>query len=54
MNKRSGIIKDRVISGIVYALLGFFALIVLFPFFFMLLTSVKSYGEYNSVSKWLV
>ena len=48
MNKRSGIIKDRVISGIVYALLGFFALIVLFPFFFMLLTSVKSYGEYNS------
>ena len=32
----------------VYALLIFWALMVLFPFYWMLLTSVKSYGSYNS------
>ena len=34
--------------GSVYALLVFWALMVLFPFYWMLLTSVKSYGSYNS------
>ena len=34
--------------GAVYALLGFWALMVLFPFYWMLLTSVKSYGSYNA------
>ena len=34
--------------GAVYALLVFWALMVLFPFYWMLLTSVKSYGSYNS------
>ena len=34
--------------GAVYALLVFWALMVLFPFYWMLLTSVKSYGTYNS------
>ena len=34
--------------GSVYALLGFWALMVLFPFYWMLLTSVKSYGSYNA------
>lgn len=32
----------------VYFCLIFWALLVLFPFYWMLLTSVKSYGEYNS------
>ncbi len=31
-----------------YALLLFWALLVLFPFYWMILTSVKSYGAYNS------
>lgn len=31
-----------------YTLLIFWALLVLFPFYWMLLTSVKSYGSYNS------
>lgn len=33
---------------ITYVLLAFWALIVLFPFYWMLLTSVKSYSAYNS------
>ena len=33
---------------ITYTLLGIWALIVLFPFYWMLLTSVKSYGSYNA------
>lgn len=33
---------------ITYILLAFWAVIVLFPFYWMLLTSVKSYGAYNS------
>ena len=33
---------------VTYVLLVFWALIVLFPFYWMLLTSVKSYGAYNS------
>ncbi len=34
--------------GAVYALLIFWALMVLFPFYWMLLTSVKSYSTYNA------
>ena len=34
--------------GAVWALLVFWALMVRFPFYWMLLTSVKSYGSYNS------
>lgn len=33
---------------ITYVLLGFWALMVLFPFYWMILTSVKSYSTYNS------
>ena len=32
----------------VYAMLTFWGLVVLFPFYWMLLTSVKSYGSYNA------
>lgn len=41
-------VRKRVISTITYVLLVFWALVVLFPFYWMILTSVKSYGEYNS------
>ncbi|MCQ2552278.1 MAG: carbohydrate ABC transporter permease [Clostridia bacterium] len=33
---------------IIYILLGIWALLVLFPFYWMILTSVKSYGAYSS------
>ena len=35
-------------KGIIYTLLGVWALIVLFPFYWMLLSSVKSYSQYSS------
>lgn len=40
--------KGRAGKIATYALLSLWALIVLFPFYWMLLTSVKSYGAYNS------
>ena len=39
--------NDRIRTVVTYVLLGFWALIVLFPFYWMLLTSVKSYSAYN-------
>ena len=33
---------------LIYVLLTLWALIVLFPFYWMILTSVKSYGSYNA------
>ena len=41
-------LRDRSRKTLVYALLVFWAVLVLFPFYWMLLTSVKSYGSYNS------
>lgn len=35
-------------KAVIYLLLSVWALIVLFPFYWMVLTSVKSYGAYNS------
>ena len=35
------------VKGITYGLLGLWALIVLFPFYWMILTSVKSYSQYS-------
>lgn len=40
--------KNNILRGVTYFFLGLWALIVLFPFYWMLLTSVKSYGAYNS------
>lgn len=40
--------RGTVVRVIVYALLVFWALVVLFPFYWMVLTSVKSYSAYNS------
>ena len=46
--EKSARIWDRVRKIITYILLAFWALIVLFPFYWMILTSVKSYSAYNS------
>ncbi|MGM9624225.1 MAG: carbohydrate ABC transporter permease [Eubacteriales bacterium] len=40
--------RRTVSSVIVYILLGIWALMVLFPFYWMVLTSFKSYGSYNN------
>lgn len=40
--------RKAVSSAVTYVLLTFWAVIVLFPFYWMVLTSVKSYSEYNS------
>lgn len=42
--KRNGIIRNV----FVYAMLILWALMVLFPFYWMILTSLKSYGTYNA------
>ncbi len=39
--------KNRILMIVVFGLLIFWAVIVLFPFYWMLLTSVKSYAAYN-------
>ena len=41
-------VKQRIVKTLTYALLTFWGIVVLFPFFWMVLTSIKSYGEYNS------
>ena len=40
--------RNRAVKVITYTLLTFWAILVLFPFYWMVLTSVKSYGAYNS------
>ncbi|MBQ6592094.1 MAG: carbohydrate ABC transporter permease [Solobacterium sp.] len=40
--------KRTALSTVTYILMVLWAIIVLFPFYWMLLTSVKSYGSYNS------
>ena len=39
---------NRILKTVTYTLLTFWAILVLFPFYWMVLTSVKSYGAYNS------
>ena len=46
--ERKARIRQRVLNVITYLLLSIWAVIVLFPFYRMILTSFKSYGEYNS------
>ncbi len=45
---RAAKVRSRAVKGLIYALLGLWALMVLFPFYWMLLTSLKSYGAYNA------
>lgn len=41
-------VRNTLGKTVIYALLTVWAVIVLFPFYWMVLTSVKSYGAYNS------
>ena len=43
--KRGGVVR-----GLTYAMLVFWGILVLFPFYWMILTAIKSYGEYNAES----
>lgn len=40
--------RKRILRLLTYLLLGVWAVVVLFPFYWMLLTSVKDYGAYNA------
>ena len=40
--------ENKIQKAVTYILLTIWALIVLFPFYWMILTSVKSYGAYNA------
>ncbi|MGN1016866.1 MAG: carbohydrate ABC transporter permease [Faecousia sp.] len=46
--ERSARLRKRVGMAVLYALLTLWAFVVLFPFYWMLLSSVKSYSAYNS------
>jgi multiple sugar transport system permease protein len=46
--EQEGRIGGIVRKGFTYLMLGIWALIVLFPFYWMVLTSLKSYSAYNS------
>ncbi|MBQ5834008.1 MAG: carbohydrate ABC transporter permease [Clostridia bacterium] len=46
--RRVSLVGRRVGMGVIYTLLGVWGIFVLFPFYWMLLTSVKNYGEYSS------
>ena len=46
--ERSARTRKRVQNTVVYILLTLWAVMVLFPFYWMMLTSVKSYSAYNS------
>lgn len=40
--------RTRIAKTLIYLLLAFWAIVVLFPFYWMVLTSFKGYGAYNS------
>ena len=46
--ERSAQVRRTVLNTVIYGLLILWALIVLFPFYWMLLTSIKSYAAYNA------
>lgn len=46
--EKSAKTRNTVTKAITYALLTVWAIVVLFPFYWMILTSVKSYSAYNS------
>lgn len=46
--ERRARIKKIALRTVIYALLGLWALIVLFPFYWMILSSLKSYSAYNA------
>ena len=46
--ERSALRRNRAVKTVTYTCLSFWGLVVLFPFYWMLLTSIKGYGAYNS------
>ena len=48
--ERAAKTRKTTFNVIVYSLLGMWAIVVLFPFYWMVLTAIKSYGEYNAES----
>ncbi len=46
--KKSESVKRKSRKAVTYVLLSLWAVVVLFPFYWMILTSLKGYGEYNS------
>lgn len=48
MNYNSGVIKKKIQKVCIHIFLLVWAIIVLFPFYWMILTSFKSYGSYNA------
>ena len=46
--KKSAALKQKIFSGVISFFLAIWGLFVLFPFYWMILTSVKSYSAYNS------
>ena len=46
--ERASRTRRTVVRTITYVLLTFWALMVLFPYYWMLLTSVKSYSAYHA------
>ena len=46
--ERSAARRRRIVKTVTYAFLSVWAVLVLFPFYWMILTSVKSYSSYNS------
>lgn len=46
--EKAALRRNQILKVITYTLLTFWAILVLFPFYWMVLTSVKSYGAYNS------
>ena len=46
--EKSASLRSRLLKTMTYTLLAFWAIMVLFPFYWMILTSVKSYASYNA------
>ena len=46
--ERTAALRKKALNILIYSFLGLWGLLVLFPFYWMLLTSLKSYGGYNS------
>ena len=46
--EKSASLRSRALKTVTYTLLTFWAVMVLFPFYWMILTSVKSYASYNA------
>ncbi|MDO5399419.1 MAG: carbohydrate ABC transporter permease [Eubacteriales bacterium] len=46
--EKNALVRQRALKAVTYALLTLWAVLVLFPFYWMVLTSLKSYGAYNA------